>query len=345
MMLGELGVIQVSTGSAHEAAPTLVESVALTWDVRDDATLTRALRGLAAVAAVTDQPVAAAHLLGAADAVDASTPFAVVAAARDRDIVEWCLARLADHFDATALDRERRAGLTAELEIGRAGARGGDPRARRRARGRDLAGDRRARSGASPEARRCHRPADPAPAPPGLWPHRPRCSSASQTPVRGSGPPLPAFDRPRDRRGAVHLPRTVQSHVRGIFNKLGAPTAGKPPPLPPGLDWSEAKLSNTYVGLKGHRLHPGSVVGMAPAIPKVRSAARGAPNLGGRSPTLQRTGAAMDTAAHSTLSRRTAARLGAGGLAAALAARRSLPPPRTPAPARPGRGRPAPRLS
>jgi predicted ATPase/DNA-binding CsgD family transcriptional regulator len=115
-VLGELGVIQASTGGAHEAASTLVESVALSWDVRDDPMLPRALRGLAAIAAVTDQAVAAAHLLGAADTVDASTPFAAVAASRDRDITEWCLAHLDDHLDATVLGRERRAGASLTVE-------------------------------------------------------------------------------------------------------------------------------------------------------------------------------------------------------------------------------------
>jgi DNA-binding CsgD family transcriptional regulator len=93
--------------------------VALTWDVRDDPTLTRALRGLAAVAAATDQPVAAAHLLGAADAIVAGTPYAVDVAWRDRDIVEWCLARLDDRLGSTALGHERRAGtgLTVEQAV------------------------------------------------------------------------------------------------------------------------------------------------------------------------------------------------------------------------------------
>ena len=68
--------------------------MALTWSVRDDSTLTRALRGLAGVAAVTDQPAAAAQLLGASDAIDASTPFVAIAVWRDRDVVDWCLARL-----------------------------------------------------------------------------------------------------------------------------------------------------------------------------------------------------------------------------------------------------------
>jgi DNA-binding NarL/FixJ family response regulator len=116
MLLGELGIIQVRTGSFHDAASTLVESVALTWDVRNDAMLTRALRGLAAVAAVTDQPAATAHLLGATDAIDASTPHGVVAAARDRDILAWCLARLDNAFDAAALHRQRRDGADLTVE-------------------------------------------------------------------------------------------------------------------------------------------------------------------------------------------------------------------------------------
>jgi non-specific serine/threonine protein kinase len=116
MMLGERGVIQVTTGDLDEATSTLVESIALTWDVRDDATLTRALRGLATVAAGTDQPVAAAHLLGAASAIDASAVHTVVAATRDRDIVEVCRARLADALDATTLDAQQRAGASLTVD-------------------------------------------------------------------------------------------------------------------------------------------------------------------------------------------------------------------------------------
>jgi predicted ATPase/DNA-binding CsgD family transcriptional regulator len=116
MMLGELGIIQIRTGSFHEATSTLVESVALTWDVRNDAMLTRALRGLAAVAAVTDQPAATARLLGATAAIDASTPHRAVAATRDRDILAWCLARLDNAFEAAALHRQRRAGADLTVE-------------------------------------------------------------------------------------------------------------------------------------------------------------------------------------------------------------------------------------
>jgi non-specific serine/threonine protein kinase len=119
MMLGELGVIQVTTGRLPEATATLVEAVAWCWRVRDVTHLTRTLRGLAAVAAGTERPVAAAHLLGAADAIDASTPFVALAAPRDRDILAWCLTHLADAADATTLTTHRRigAGLTVEQAV------------------------------------------------------------------------------------------------------------------------------------------------------------------------------------------------------------------------------------
>jgi non-specific serine/threonine protein kinase len=115
-LLSELGVIQVYTGNTPQAAQNLVEGLALTWDVRNDTALSGTMRGLAAVAAVDDQSMASAHLLGAADAVDASTLFPARAGARDRDIVEWCLTRLAGDFDATTLDRVRRAGADLTLE-------------------------------------------------------------------------------------------------------------------------------------------------------------------------------------------------------------------------------------
>ncbi len=119
MMLGELGVLQLYGGSP-QAASTLVESVALTWDARNDPTLSRALRGLAGVAAATGHFVSAARLLGSAEGVDASTVFASSNALRDRDIVEWCLDRIAGRLDPTALDDERRGGsaLTVEQAVG-----------------------------------------------------------------------------------------------------------------------------------------------------------------------------------------------------------------------------------
>ena len=88
MALGELGVNQILNGAPDNATPNLAESVALSWSIRDDSVLTRALRGLSGVAAVNGQPQAAALLLGACDTIDASTPFAVIAEWRDSDIVD-----------------------------------------------------------------------------------------------------------------------------------------------------------------------------------------------------------------------------------------------------------------
>ena len=116
MMLGEIGVVQVTAGSLPEATATLVESVALTWEIRDDATLTRALRGLASLAAVTDQPVAGGRLLGAAETIDRSTPFAEVATSRDRDIIAWCLARLGEVLDTMAQNRDQRTGASLTVD-------------------------------------------------------------------------------------------------------------------------------------------------------------------------------------------------------------------------------------
>ncbi len=209
MLLGELGVIQVSSGSAHEAAPTLVESVALSWRGRDDATLTRALLGLAAVAAVTDQRVAAAHLLGAADAIAASTPLADSAVSRNRGIVEWCLARLDDHLDATTLGRERRAGAGLTLEQAVALARAVATPVLGTARVEEIwqatgAPD----PGPPPEARPLTTDlAQPAPVP--IRPHGRTVRGPLrplQARARGPGPPRPALDRSRDRRPPLRLP-------------------------------------------------------------------------------------------------------------------------------------------
>jgi predicted ATPase/DNA-binding CsgD family transcriptional regulator len=119
MILGECGVIQATAGELDAATSTLVESVALSWGIRNDATLTRALRGLAAVAATTDQRVAAGHLIGAADALDRTTPFAAVAESRDRDIIDWCYARFGDAFAAPSLRalQPTGAGLTVEQAV------------------------------------------------------------------------------------------------------------------------------------------------------------------------------------------------------------------------------------
>jgi non-specific serine/threonine protein kinase len=94
LALGELGVLQVYDGSVVEAAATLLEGIAWHWSLGDTAVLTRALRGMAAVAAVTGQMIPASQLLSTAEAIDPRTPFAVIAAWRDSDIVNWTQTRL-----------------------------------------------------------------------------------------------------------------------------------------------------------------------------------------------------------------------------------------------------------
>lgn len=115
MMLGELGIIQITIGRLDDAALNLIESVALTWQADYGTALARTLRGLSAVATVTDQVVAGLHLLGAADALYAKTPFAVVRTADDRDIIDWTLTRLARRLDPSLLEQEKRTGSGLEV--------------------------------------------------------------------------------------------------------------------------------------------------------------------------------------------------------------------------------------
>jgi DNA-binding CsgD family transcriptional regulator len=107
-VLGERGIIQLMTGQLSEATETLIEAVALMWAVRYDMALTRPLRGFAGIAAVTNQPVAATCLLDVAESIDTKTPYGIVAAARDREILEWCRARLKDRWPAPSSDARPR---------------------------------------------------------------------------------------------------------------------------------------------------------------------------------------------------------------------------------------------
>ncbi len=116
MLLGEIGIHQLDSGDLREATATLIEAVARIWSVRDDMALTRSLRGLAIIAVKTQQPVAAAQLLGATDTLDASTPYRQMAVARDHALIDSLLAEIVDALNLTRLNQERRVG--AALQVG-----------------------------------------------------------------------------------------------------------------------------------------------------------------------------------------------------------------------------------
>jgi non-specific serine/threonine protein kinase len=102
--LGELGVLQAYNGELTDAAANLLEGMALHWWQGDAAFITRALRGCAAIAAITGNAITAAHLLGAAAEIDASTPYAGIALERDRDVVAWCLQWLAVSLSPSVME-------------------------------------------------------------------------------------------------------------------------------------------------------------------------------------------------------------------------------------------------
>jgi hypothetical protein len=165
LALVELGLTQVCADDPIGATPHLLEAMALAWGMQagavitlergEDIFFTEDLRGMAAVAAATGQPTAAARLLGAADGLDIANPYAVGAERRTQEPLAWCLAHLANSLDPITLKELRRAG--ASLTIGQAvalgrevaaivlGAHGGDLTAGRRAGGGSRSGSSRAR--------------------------------------------------------------------------------------------------------------------------------------------------------------------------------------------------------
>ncbi|MFN8677709.1 MAG: LuxR C-terminal-related transcriptional regulator [Thermomicrobiales bacterium] len=116
MILGELGVIQVTIGQMPEAAANLLQSVALTWSTGYDRALERTLRGTSALAAVTGQASESACLLGAADAIGARAPLLITRASPDQEISDWVRARLAGHLAPGDLERAQRAGADLATE-------------------------------------------------------------------------------------------------------------------------------------------------------------------------------------------------------------------------------------
>ena len=118
MALGELGIIQVTHGEVNEAAAHLLESVALTWQTGYGRALLRSLRGVSAVAALTNQAATGARLMGAAEALSLRSPFYITQAAPDTDISAWTHGHLAEHLSALELNHAQRLG--GELDVAQA---------------------------------------------------------------------------------------------------------------------------------------------------------------------------------------------------------------------------------
>ena len=221
--LGELGVLQVYAGEMTESAATLLEGVALHWWQGDTAFITRALRGCAAIAAAMENVVPAVHLLGAADVIDSSTPYAVIAEERDRDVVAWCQARLAASLSPPLLEALRVAG--AALTIAQAVALARDVAKL------VLGGDHVA------EIWRATGAPDPGSAPETSLVDLALAPPAATTPANALGPAL--FELTRREREVLTLlaqrltdpeiaaalfisPRTASGHVANALGKLGA---------------------------------------------------------------------------------------------------------------------------
>jgi non-specific serine/threonine protein kinase len=111
--LCDLGVARAQMGMIREATTCLVEALALSWTLHDFIHVARALRGTAAVAVETRQPIVAAQLLGAADSMD--DRIGATSYGRDRSIVDRCLSRLGDELGTQALANLRRAGESLTL--------------------------------------------------------------------------------------------------------------------------------------------------------------------------------------------------------------------------------------
>ena len=118
--LGGLGVVRFQQGAVPEAAACFTETLALAWMLHDRPYLARLFWEIAAVAARCGRPEVAARLIGAADAADARTGGAIWPL--DREIADWCLARLETDLGAAALADLRHAGNALSLEEGVAAA-------------------------------------------------------------------------------------------------------------------------------------------------------------------------------------------------------------------------------
>jgi predicted ATPase/DNA-binding CsgD family transcriptional regulator len=111
-----LGYVRFQEGAVPEAVACFIEAMALAWMLQDHPFLPRLFWATAAVAARSDWPEVAARLLGAGDAMDASTGGAIWP--EDRVIAAWCLDRLETDLGAISLADLRRAGTVLSMEQG-----------------------------------------------------------------------------------------------------------------------------------------------------------------------------------------------------------------------------------
>jgi predicted ATPase/DNA-binding CsgD family transcriptional regulator len=109
-VIASLGVLQARAEELTEAAANLLEAVALHWWHGDSAILSYELRGCAAIATARGDAVRAAHLFGAADAIEANTPASIRPLWRRREAFAWSLARLTERLPPAALEACHAAG-------------------------------------------------------------------------------------------------------------------------------------------------------------------------------------------------------------------------------------------
>jgi DNA-binding CsgD family transcriptional regulator len=226
LALVDLGLTQVCADDPIGATPHLLEAMALAWGMQagavitlergEDIFFTEDLRGMAAVAAGTGQPAAAAQLLGAADSLDTFNPFAAGADWRTQEPLAWISAHLADSLDPLALTELRRAGVGLTIAQAVALAREVAAAVLGAARVEEIW-----RVAGAPET-------GPAPAPPVLasddTPAAPAAAMAALT-FREQDVLALLCQRLTDAEIAARLflsPRTVSRHVGSILGKLGA---------------------------------------------------------------------------------------------------------------------------
>ena len=109
-----LGYVRLREEAAPEPTACFTEAIAIAWMIHDDAFLVCLLWAIAATAARSDQAGMAARLIGAADAINARTGRAMWPL--DRELADWCIARLETDLGAATFSLLRRAGTALSIE-------------------------------------------------------------------------------------------------------------------------------------------------------------------------------------------------------------------------------------